>query len=479
MNESTRPSTVTAVATIDAIRAGDTDPVAAVDEALERIEALNPALNAVIDVQADRARAAVAAGLPAGPLHGLPILLKDLGAQQAGENYHMGLQILKDAGWRAADDAHLVRRLKMAGAVVVGRTNTPELATSPTTEPVAYGAAHNPIAPGRTTGGSSGGSASAVAAGMVAIAHASDGGGSIRIPAACCGLFGLKPSRGRISRGPQSGEGWGGASTDGCVTHTVADTALFLDVVSGAEPGDPYNAPPFARPLSAEVGQDPGRLRIGVLDHPLAPGISPDADGRRIVDEAATILSDLGHEVTVSWPSALEDPAYGGHYSPLVCTAVSQALLTWSAALGRTVEPPELEPVNQLLATLGARETGASYLDHLSWLHAWTRRVAAFWAPIDDGGSGFDLLLSPTLGMAPPELGRLSDPSDPITAFGLVAQFIPFTSQWNVTGQPAVSLPIGTATDGTPMGFQLVAGPWREDRLVRVASQLEAAHPWR
>lgn len=467
-------------------RSGEVTSSELTDAAIERIQSLDTNLGVMVSERFDAAQVE-AAGIDAGsasgvasvaPLRGVPILVKDLGAQQAGEPYQMGAAFLRDADNRATVDAFLTRRLLMAGAVILGRTKTPEFATSPTTEPTAFGPARNPWNLERTTGGSSGGSAAAVAAGMVSVAHGSDGGGSIRIPASCCGLVGLKPSRGRISRGPQQGEGWGGASTDGCLTRSVRDTAAVLDVLCGFEPGDLYSAPEFDRPLTAEVGIDPGRLRIGILDHPPQDGFEADPDGVEAVRSAAALLESLGHSVETAHPAALDEQEFAAHYAPLVCVAVCQSLLQWSTTLGRDIAVDELEPVNQLLASLGAGFSGTDYLDNLSWLHSWSRRLSAFWADADRGGQEFDLLLTPVVGMSPPELGRLSDATDPVAAMTLVPRFIPYTAQFNVSGQPAISLPLSTTADGLPMGVQVVAAMYREDLLVRVASQLEVAAPW-
>ncbi|MDA8281979.1 MAG: amidase, partial [Actinomycetota bacterium] len=279
-----------ATAVAAAIAAGEMSPIEAVDAAIARIEALDHELNAVIHRRFDAARKEAAGELPDGPFRGVPLLLKDLGAGMAGEPMHCGLRVAKAAGHRAAADNAVVRRLRSAGFVVVGRTNVPELGTTVTTEPVAYGPARNPWNTAHSTGGSSGGSAAAVASGMVAVAHGSDGGGSIRVPASECALVGLKPSRGRVSHSPE-GEAWMGATTDGALTRTVRDTAALLDVLAGPEPGDPYTAPALPGPLVAEVGADPGRLRIGVLDHPPGSGpaaATPDADAAEAVRAAAS-----------------------------------------------------------------------------------------------------------------------------------------------------------------------------------------------
>jgi len=465
-----------ATAQAELVRSGEASPTELVNAAIARIEALNPTLNAVIQPRFEAALAEAAGDLPDGPFRGVPLLLKDLGAQLAGEPYHTGAKFLRAIDWRAAVDGHLVTRLKEAGFVILGRTNTPELGSTCTTEPEAYGPTRNPWNPDHSAGGSSGGSASAVASRMVPLAHASDGGGSIRIPASACGVFGLKPSRGRISRGPQQGEGWGGASTDGCVSLTVRDTAAFLDVVNGWFPGDPYTAPPPVRPYVDEVGGlgagDTAPLRIGVLDHPLQPGFAADADCTEAVGVTAALLESLGHHVEVAWPVALDDPEFGRHYVNLIMVAATQWVDSWSRELGRQIGPDDIEASNWTFAVLGRGISGADYLDSLAWLHGWSRRLAAFW---DD----HDLLLSPTLGCPPVRIGELvPDPADPIPTMTRVSRVIPYTAQFNVSGQPAMSLPLHHDAAGLPIGTQLVGAAFREDLLLALAADIERAAPW-
>lgn len=278
------------------IARGDAKPLELVDAAIARIEQLDPQLNSVVTRQFERARAeAVAPGLPAGPFTGVPMLLKDLGAHLAGDPVHCGMRILKELDWREPAETYFAAKVRAAGFIVLGRTNSPELGLLPTTEPESYGPTRNPWKSTHSPGGSSGGSASAVAAGLVPVAHASDGGGSIRIPANHCGLVGLKGSRGRNSFGPEIGERWGGFSCEGFVTRSVRDAAALADVVAGPMPGDPYAAPALSRPLAREVGADPGRLRIGLLRAPPRGEIHPDCVNA--VDAAGTLLETLGHEL--------------------------------------------------------------------------------------------------------------------------------------------------------------------------------------
>jgi amidase len=478
---STDPGLVDAVGQARLVRDGAITPLELVDGAIARIEAMNPTLNAVIDERFEAARAEAAADLPDGPFRGVPILLKDLNAQMAGERCFMGTRFLRAADHRAAEDAYLVARLRAAGFVVLGRTNTPELGSSPTTEPLSFGPTRNPWDLDRSPGGSSGGSAAAVAAGMVAVAHASDGGGSIRIPASCCGLFGLKPSRGRISRGPQAGEGWGGASTDGCLTRTVRDAAAMLDVLAGAEPGDPYVAPPPERTFASHVGGDVPRWRVGVLDHPPGshPGAARDPEAAAAAAKAADLLSDLGHDIVEAHPAALDEADFSAHYAPLIAVSTAQAIDAWSAELGRTLGPDDVEPQNLLFAQWGRSLPATQYLADLAWLHTWSRRLARFWTPTSRGGEGFDLLVTPTLSRPPVRLGELvPDPTDPASAMVEVGNWVAFTTQFNVSGQPAMSLPVHWTDGGLPVGAQVVGPAFGEGQLLALAAQLEAATGW-
>jgi amidase len=451
------------------VRSGAASPEELVGAAIDAAERLNPQINAIIHPRYDAARAEAAAvrtERPDAPFAGVPIAIKDLGCAMEGEPHHQGVGALKAIGWRAPHDSALYRRLRAAGFVAIGRTNTPELGSTITTEPVAYGPSRNPWNLDHSTGGSSGGSAAAVAARIVAVAHASDGGGSIRIPASECGLVGLKPSRGRISMAPDIGESWMGSSTDGAVTRTVRDAAAILHVMSGYEPGDPYTAPPFTRPLTEEIGVDPGRLRVGVLDHPLlgAPGHPECADA---ANEAARALEGLGHAVEVRWPDALGEPEFARNFRNIVATWTANDIAHIESLVGRPVGEGDLEPDNLALAAIGREISGAQYVASMISVHQWCRRVVAWWTE-------FDLLVTPTIATPPPPIGYLSEPGKG----GRIFELLQYTAQFNVTGQPAISLPLHMTPDGLPVGVQLVAAYGREDLLIRVASQLEAAMPW-
>ncbi len=465
-------ATLDATAQAELVRRGEVQPIELVDAAIARIEQLNPRLNAVITPTFEKARAQARGAVPDGPFRGVPFLLKDLGAHSAGDPFHGGMRLLRDAGWVAPHDTYFAARLRAAGFVFLGKTNTPELGLLPTTEPEAYGATHNPWDPARSPGGSSGGAAAAVASGMVPVAHATDGGGSIRIPAAHCGLVGLKPSRGRVSFGPDAGERWGGFSCENSVTHSIRDAAAILDVLAGVMPGDPYAAPSPRRPFSAEVGAAPGRLRVGLMT--IAPGGMPVhpacVDAAR---EGARLLGDLGHAVEDSYPEALRDPEATRAFVRVVACSVARMLDAWGEKLGRTVGAADVEPLTWAVAELGRQASAREYLGAVEFVHAQGRRLAGWWQ------GGFDLLLTPTAAEPPPRLGEMaSSADDPLSGFLRAAPFSTFTAPFNVSGQPAISLPLFWSADGLPIGVHLVAPYGREDLLLRVAAQLEQAKPW-
>jgi amidase len=305
---------------------------------------------------------------------------------------------------------------------------------------------------------------------MVAVAHGNDGGGSIRIPASCCGLFGLKPSRGRVSKGPAAAESWGGFSSDHVLTRSVRDSAALLDVVAGYHPGDTFAAPAPARPFAREVGAEPGRLRVGILDHPAGPDYRLDPDCAEAVRATGRLLESLGHRVEAAHPASLGEADFGRHFVRVVAAAVAAALGEWTLALGRVVSADEYEPRDAALSALGFATSAPEYLESLLWLEAYRRRTVSFWSE-----EGFDLLCTPVLALVPARLGELSDP---VEGERRELETLRFTGQFNVTGQPAASLPLHVSAEGLPIGVQLVADYGREDLLIRVASQLEEAAPW-
>lgn len=456
------------------VRTGQASPAELVEAAIARIEAVNPQLNAVITPLYEGARAqAASASLPDGPFRGVPFLLKDLAAHSAGDPFHEGMAFLKERAWTESFDTALAARFRAAGLVVVGKANTPELGILPTTEPAAYGPTRNPWDPARSTGGSSGGSAAAVAAGLVPIAHANDGGGSIRIPASECGLVGLKPTRGRVSVGPEFGDVMGGLTCDLVVTRSVRDTATALDAVHGMEPGDPFTAPAPTRPYLDEVGAPVAGLRIGVLTASPGGAVPVHPDCVAATDAAARLLESLGHRVEASHPKALDEPDFTGHF--ITCWAAGAAwdLDYWARRTGAAIGPDDVEPLTWALAEVGRSSSAAEWLGAREWLQSNSRAVADWWT------EGHDLLLTPTIAEPPPVLGSFDSPADnPLHGLFRAAEVVPFTPPFNVTGQPAISLPLHWNPEGLPIGVQLVAAFGREDLLLRVAAQLEEAQPW-
>jgi amidase len=461
-----------ATAQAELVRKGEASPLELVDAAIERIDASNGELNAVIHELYDEGREAASGELPDGPFKGVPFLLKDLGAAFAGQPLHMGMQYLKDADFRAPVDTHLAERFRGAGFVTIGKTNTPELGILPTTEPKAYGPSRNPWDVSRSTGGSSGGSAAAVASGMVPVAHANDGGGSIRIPASECGLVGLKPTRQRISEGPLIGDNMSGLTVELVVSKSVRDTAAILEAVHGPAPGDPYHAPPPSRPYTDEVGADPGKLRIGLLTEPLLEA-EPNEVVAAAARDAAGLLESLGHTVEESHPTGFEELDVIDTFLTRWMAGQAAALDQLQMVVGKEIGPTDVEPLTWALAEEGRRRTAAQYIAAVGQHHMISRMIAAWFE------SGFDLLLTPTLGEPPPPLGSFDDSgADPVAALMRGAQTATFVATFNVTGQPAISLPLHWSDDGLPIGVQLVAGFGEEDLLLRTAAQLEEARPW-
>ncbi len=467
-------ATLDATAQADLVRNGDASPLELVDAAITRIEKLNPELNAVIHPLFERARTAARGQLPDGPFRGVPTLVKDLDGYLAGEPYHAGNKLLKELGYRADSTSFLFEKLEAAGFVITGKTNTPEFGLLPTTETEAYGPARNPWNTNHSTGGSSGGSGAAVAAGLVPVAHAGDGGGSIRIPASMGGVFGLKPSRGRISLGPDEGEGWAGLVVRHVITRSVRDSAAVLDALEGYMPGDPYAAAPPERPYRDEVGVNPGRLRIGIRT--VAPGHLAETDDECVAatEDAARLLESLGHSVEPAGPAGLDEAAIMEHFSAVMFAGTRADIIELERIAGRPVTEADVEPATWMTAQMAATVDGGAYVTAVANLHRWCRRVVSWW--LDDG---FDLLLTPTLAEPPPVIGDVvAQPEEPYRALARAVPFAVYTGPFNMTGQPAVSVPTYFASSGLPIGVQLVAAPFREDVLVRVSSQIEQARPW-
>ena len=465
-----------AISQAELIRGGEVSPLELVERSIDRIEALNPKLNAVIHPLFEKARKQ-AADLAAGdaPFRGVPIVVKDLVLESQGDPLHAGMRFLKKKNWRSTSDSFLAQRLRKAGFIFVGKTNTAELGVMTTTEPKSYGVTHNPWKLGYSPGGSSGGSAAAVAAHIVAVGHANDGGGSIRIPASSCGLVGLKPSRGRNSLGPRLGQEWGGAVAEHVLSRTVRDTAAILDCVSGPMPGDPYFAPPTENAFLQEVGASPGRLRIGVMPRAMNPHIVTHPECAEAALQAARWLETLGHDVQAEHPKAMEEEEFSIHAGKMICASVAADIEYWSQLTGESVVLEELEEHTRSLVQSGREFSAVDYVESSRWLDAYTRRLANFWSE----EAGFDLLLTPTLVEPPPPHGDYAATSaEPQRGIVRTLTFNCLTSPFNVSGQPAISLPLASSSEGLPIGVQLVAAYGREDLLLRVAAQLEADHSW-
>lgn len=462
-----------ALAQADLVRRKEVTPLELVDAAITRIEKLDPEINAVIHRRFERARDEAAGPLPEGPLRGVPTLVKDLWSHTAGDPFHKGMRFLKELGWTEEHDTEHAARMRRAGFVLVGRTNTPELGLQPTTEPEAYGPTRNPWDPSRSAGGSSGGAAAAVASGMVPIAQATDGGGSIRIPASECGLVGLKPSRGRVTCGPFAGEYTQGFSVELCVSRTVRDTAAYLDALEGPGVGDPYVAPSPVRPYAEEVGADPGRLRIGLLTSDPRGAMTIHRDCVAAANDAARTLQALGHTVEESHPEALANLEVAGGVVTFFATSVAAGLAAWSQRTGKEIGPDDVEAPTWAIAEVGRAITAPEFFLAREQILIHSRRIAAWWT------GGFDLLLTPTLPEPPPPLGHFRGTAgNPLEGLLRGGAFAMLTAPFNATGQPAITLPLGRSGEGLPVGVQLVAAFGREDLLIRVASQLEQATPW-
>jgi amidase len=460
------------------IRSGAMTPREVVNAAIDRIDKINPELNAVIHSRADRARMEAAARtLPKGPFRGVPIVVKDYDGTTKGDPYHAGNRLLKAVGYVADHDSYLHAKLREAGFVFVGKTNCPELGLLPVSEPLAYGPARNPWDVMRSPGGSSGGTAAAVASGMVPLGHAGDGGGSIRIPASMCGLFGLKPSRSRISLGPDEGEAWAGLVVRHVITRSVRDSAAVLDVLAGPMPGDPYTAPPPVRPYLDEVGAPPGPLRIGIRTTATAGLTETDPACVAAAEDAARLLEALGHHVEVASPAALDDITLLMAFSTITNACLVHDVHMIARLARSDVIADDFEPATWAQYEAGLAITAGDYLAALADAHAWTRRLAAWWT--DDDGKGFDLLLTPTLAEPPPEVGEVAGTDEePLAGLAKALPYAIFTAPFNVSGQPAMSVPLRWSDALLPVGVQLVADHYREDLLLRVAAQLEEARPW-
>lgn len=464
-----------AIAQAELVRSGKATPLELVEETIKRIERINPEINAVIVPLYEKARAEAARVRRDAPFAGVPYALKDLTMHSRGDPYAAGTVGAKRAGYRSDHDSHFVERMRDAGFVLIGKVSTSEMGMYESTEPLAWGPCRNPWNTDRSVGGSSGGSAAAVASGMLSITHGNDGGGSIRSPASQCGVVGLKPTRGRISSGPMipESDNVAGGAVEGFLTRSVRDQAAALDIVQGRRAGDAYYAPPPLRPFAAEVGADPGRLRIGVLTSDPTGQIKIDPEAVKATRMVADKLADLGHHVEEGYPPALKKGMWPMQWFGCVGAIIARELDLLSQQIGRPLTPDDVAPATWAYASHGRTLTAIQYAAGIDSLRIYARDIERWW--VDDG---WDMLLTPTIPVPAPRIGELNatadNPSESVAMW-----ILQFTVIFNMTGLPAISLPLYQRSDGMPQGVQLGAAYGREDLLIRVGSQLETAMPWK
>ncbi len=461
-----------AVGLAEHVRRGDATPDELLDEALKRVEALNPTLNAVTLLQEQVARLAISGGLPEGPLKGVPFLLKDLGAEAVDFPSNSGSRLF--ANTRYGKDSSIYARLKAAGLVTFGRTTSPEGGVGPTTESAVYGGpTRNPWRLDRTPGGSSGGAGAAVAAGIVPAAHGSDGGGSVRIPASCCGLFGFKPTRARLPDGPYVGEGWAGMAIDGFLTRSVRDTAVLLDATHGPDLGAPYVAPPLRGTFAGSLGWSGKGLKIAVATTSLT-GQAIDPECRAAVENAAKLLEDLGHTVEEALPEA-DTRGMMAAWTKIVACGTALSIDQAVKKRGRPLQDGEVEGIALGAIAYARTQSGADYLEAVGKVHAYGREMAAFF-------ERYDILLTATLAEPPALLGRFDHRTDDYVDYrmgpGRVFDYSPYTAAFNASGQPAASLPLHWTGDGLPVGVHLAAAFGRDELLMGLCARIEEAAPW-
>lgn len=451
------------------VRAREVSPGELLEAAIARAETMNPRFNFMAQKHYDFARAEIARGLPDGPFTGVPWLLKDLAAYIEGELSEGGSRL--NRGNRSPFTTELVKRYRKAGLVVFGKTTTPEFGLTGTTESVLRGPTRNPWNPERITGGSSGGAAAAVAAGVIPAAHATDGGGSIRIPASCCGLFGMKPSRGRTPMGPYRTEGWGGLSVHHAITRSVRDSAALLDATHGVEPGSRYAAPTPDGSFLSQLEREPGRLRIALMRSPIN-GAPVDADCLAALDQTARLCESLGHHIEEAAPK-LDAGAMGQASFVLIASSLAADLTDRASQLGIELGPDVLEPITLAFVGYGKTTSGTDFARANNTMQTAAVAVAQFMAD-------YDVILSPTLAAPPLPLGQINlSPGVPFPEWGQrAAMFTPFTQIANFTGQPSMSVPLGMSADGLPIGMQFTGRYGEETLLYQLAGQLERAAPW-
>jgi amidase len=471
------------------VRKGDVQPAELVEEAIRRIDQVNPQVNAVIEKTYDQARKGAAGDLPDGPFRGVPFLIKDIMADLAGVPSRRCSRFLND--YVPERDSEIVRRLKAAGVVILGKTNLPEFGLMPVTEPELFGPTNNPWDLTRTSGGSSGGSAAAVAARAVPLAHGNDGGGSIRVPASCCGVFGLKPTRGRTPTGPDQAEYWQGMAINHVLSLSVRDSAAMLDATTGAEAGAPYYPPPPERPFLEEVGADPGQLRIAYTAKPLLPGtMHPDCT--KGLEETVKLCQELGHEMVEAVPE-VDGSTFAKAFLTMVCAETRANIEEAETLVGRKATSADFETVTWALSLLGQQFSAGDFARALHTLKDTGQRLGHFFEE-------YDMLLTPTLATPPPKAGALQPAGGELMVMKLLGRlnaggllrtvanidalaaetfaFIPCLPVFNATGQPAMSVPLYWNDEGLPVGMQFVGRYGDEAALFRLAAQLEQARPW-
>jgi len=460
-----------ATALAELVRVGEASPAELLELAIARAEAVNAKINAIVVPHFELARRAAQGTLPAGPLRGVPYLLKDLGIGMEGTITTEGSRLFENA--RHESDSTLVERLRATGLVIFGKTHSPEFGGSPSSESALHGATHNPWDLSRSAGGSSGGSAAAVAAGIVPAAHATDGGGSIRIPASACGLFGMKPSRGRVPLGPQVYEGWGGLSAANCVSRSVRDSAVLLDATLGPAIGDAYAAPPTERPYLEEIRREPGRLRIALMvEPPISVPVAPECV--EAVERVAKLCASLGHHVEPAAPRFDVEAVYAA-FGLTSSVGIALKVARREKLLGRAARPDELEGVTARTVAAGRVASGVEHARARETLHSASRALGLFM-------QGYDAILSPTMAALPPKLGALSLSASNQEFVAHATAASAFTSLFNITGQPAMTVPLhwtsGVDSAPLPVGVMFAGRFGDEATLFRLAAQLEAAQPW-
>lgn len=472
------------------LRAGEVTALELIEVAVRRLEAVNPAINAVVRRMDDEARVLADSINPAAVFAGVPFLAKDLQSGYAGHPTSAGSRVAADLV--VEEDTELVRRLRATGVSILGKTNTPEFGLLPYTEPVFWGPCRNPWSLDRTPGGSSGGSAAAVAAGIVPMAGGGDGAGSIRIPASCCGLFGLKPSRGRVPSGPRDAEPWRGSVTEHVLTRSVRDSAAMLDATHGPESGAPYRIAPPERPFTREVGADPGCLRIAWTTVPWMGSSDPHPDCAHAVADAVTLLEQLGHSVTEATPR-FDGKAFARAFMYMVAGEVGAEFGDLTHDLGRPPRRSEMEPLTWALGLVSKAVSARELASALRFLERCGKAVGRFF-------TDYDILVTPTVATPPPRIGALPPSRFEHLQLGLLSalgsgnlikaaraldriaegafEFLPWTPVFNANGQPAMSVPLHWNAAGLPVGVHFAARAGAEATLFRLAGQLERARPW-